>query len=70
MGERFELLVCPLCGHRWLTIGAAALSEPEAQALVADHLKREHGASPVALEQFVPAKPPRKPRPPSRRSRG
>ena len=24
----------------------------------------------LALEQFVPAKPPRKPRPPSRRSRG
>lgn len=67
--DRYELLVCPRCGHRWLTIGAAALAEVEAQALVEDHLGRSHGGERIPLEAFVP-KPTKKPRPPSRRSRG
>jgi len=70
VGERYELLVCPSCGHRWLTIGAAALNATEAESLVADHLKRAHPGTRLELEAFVP-RPPKttKPRPPSRRNR-
>lgn len=67
--DRYELLVCPRCGHRWLTIGAAALSEDEAQGLVDDHLARSHMGERIELEAFVPLTQ-KKPRPPSNRSEG
>ncbi|MBS2030368.1 MAG: hypothetical protein JST54_20870 [Deltaproteobacteria bacterium] len=71
MAERYELLVCPHCGHRWLTIGAAALNVAEAEALVADHGKHAHPGKRLELESFIPRPPKdKKPRPPSRRNRG
>ena len=65
--QRYELLVCPSCGHKWLTIGAAALSEPEARALVEDHCDRAHPAERPELDAFLPRA--KKARPPSNRSR-
>ena len=69
MPERYELLICPVCGHRWLTIGAAALDQAEAQALIDDHLQRQHPGRLASLDAFVPAPPAKTPRPPSRRNR-